>query len=168
MTHHHLFSRREFVSLGAAAIAGGTFTLLSGPSPLDVLLLGKGSAGAVGAKSQDNSTSNVYSVEGFPHLVSGHHVGLERLLALMGANGLRIFKCDNGGLICGPDGLIAADDLVLIKVNCQWGERGGTNTDLVRGLVRKIIEHPDGFRGEIVVVDNGQGRGLLPPSIGSR
>jgi uncharacterized protein (DUF362 family) len=54
-----------------------------------------------------------------------------------------------------------ADDVVLIKINAQWAERGGTNTDVLRGLLRTIVEHPDGFPGEIVVVDNGQGSGNL-------
>jgi uncharacterized protein (DUF362 family) len=61
----------------------------------------------------------------------------------------------------GPDGLIANDDVVLIKVNGQWSERGGTNTDVLRGVIRQILEHPDGFIGEIVVADNGQGIGSL-------
>ena len=57
--------------------------------------------------------------------------------------------------------MIAADDVVLIKVNAQWKYRGCTNSDVIRGLVQKILEHPDGFRGEVVIVENGQGRGSL-------
>jgi hypothetical protein len=49
----------------------------------------------------------------------------------------------------------------LIKVNAQWKYRGCTNSDLVRGLIQRILEHPDGFSGEVVIVENGQGRGSL-------
>ena len=45
---------------------------------------------------------------------------------------------------------------MIIKVNGQWNERGGTNTDLVRSLIQAIIDHPDGFKGEIIITDNGQ------------
>jgi hypothetical protein len=57
--------------------------------------------------------------------------------------------------------MIAADDVVLIKVNAQWKYRGCTNSDVIRGLVQKILAHPDGFHGEVVIVENGQGRGSL-------
>jgi hypothetical protein len=57
----------------------------------------------------------------------------------------------------GNAGLIGAEDVVLIKINAQWAERGGTNTDLLKALVRFILDHPEGFRGEIIIADNGQG-----------
>ncbi len=56
-------------------------------------------------------------------------------------------------------GLIKSNDVVTIKVNYQWDERGGTNTDLVKALVRAIVNHPDRFTGEIVIADNGQLQG---------
>jgi uncharacterized protein (DUF362 family) len=65
------------------------------------------------------------------------------------------------GETSGPSGLIAAGDVVLLKVNAQWKYRGCTNSDVVRGLVQRILEHPDGFSGEVVIVENGQGRGSL-------
>ena len=46
--------------------------------------------------------------------------------------------------------------MVLIKVNSQWDERGGTNTDLVKSIINAITKHPDGWKGEIIVADNGQ------------
>ncbi len=55
-----------------------------------------------------------------------------------------------------PTGMIFSDDVVLIKVNSQWDERGGTNTDLVNDLIRVILDHPEGWMGEIIVADNGQ------------
>ena len=34
-----------------------------------------------------------------------------------------------------------------------------TNTDVLRGLIHQILQHPDGFQGEVVIFENGQGRG---------
>lgn len=53
-------------------------------------------------------------------------------------------------------GLIGKDDVVLIKVNAQWDQRGGTNTDLLNAVLQSIVNHPEGFEGEIIVADNGQ------------
>ena len=109
--------------------------------------------------AQPSSFSSIYCIGGFRDSENGRHVGLQRLFTLMGSNGLRFYKSQDAGSNKGPDGLIAKNDTVLIKVNCQWVERGGTNTDLVKEMVQTILDHPEGFTGEIVVVDNGQGRG---------
>jgi hypothetical protein len=63
--------------------------------------------------------------------------------------------------LANPSGLIGADDVVIIKVNGQSPQRGGTNTDLARSLVKAIVGHPDGFTGEVVIADNGQSTGGL-------
>jgi uncharacterized protein (DUF362 family) len=55
-----------------------------------------------------------------------------------------------------PNGLFAPGDVVLLKINGQWAERGGTNTDLIRGVIQAVLDHPGGFNGEIIVADNGQ------------
>jgi hypothetical protein len=57
--------------------------------------------------------------------------------------------------------MIAANDVVLIKVNAQWKYRGCTNSDLIRGLIQRVLDHPDGFAGEVVIFENGQGSGSL-------
>lgn len=81
---------------------------------------------------------------------------LADLLALMGRNGLKIYRSANVSALAGPDGIVGASDVVVIKINYQWSERGGTNTDLLRGLVRVLVDHPDGFTGEVVVAENAQ------------
>lgn len=83
------------------------------------------------------------------------------LVDLMGSQGLRFYKSSTEGRNQGPDGLIARDDVVLIKINEQWVARGGTNTDLLKELLQVIIRHPEVFVGEVVVADNGQGRGRM-------
>ncbi len=69
------------------------------------------------------------------------------------------YKSTTAGNNKGPTGIIARDDTIIIKVNSQWDERGGTNTDLLKELIQAILNHPDGFTGEIVVADNGQAQG---------
>lgn len=83
-------------------------------------------------------------------------VCVEDLIEKMGAQGLKLHRSSTSSLTAGPEGIIAADDVVLIKFNYQWPERGGTNTDLLRGLVRRIVDHPDTFTGEIVLLENTQ------------
>ncbi len=83
-------------------------------------------------------------------------MALSTLLNLMEANGLFFYNTS-----IQLNGLICRDDVVIIKVNCQWPERGGTNTDLVKSIISKILNHPEGFDGEIVVADSGQGLGSL-------
>jgi hypothetical protein len=75
--------------------------------------------------------------------------GVARLLAAL--RGPAFYKRGNDG------GLIGHEDVVLIKINSQWSERGGTNTDLLKGLIQYITDHPDGFKGEVIIADNGQG-----------
>lgn len=82
--------------------------------------------------------------------------GLDDLVEIMGGGGLKFFRSDTSSLTAGPNGILAADDTVLVKINYQWGQRGGTNTDLLSGLIRRIVEHPDGFTGEVVVCENAQ------------
>jgi hypothetical protein len=88
--------------------------------------------------------------------VGDHFPGLDNLLRLMGENGLKFYQTSSITDLSGPDGIIAADDVVVVKINYQWRELGGTNTDLLRGLIRAIVDHPDGFTGEIVIGENTQ------------
>jgi hypothetical protein len=90
-----------------------------------------------------------------------YHLGLDSLLYLMADSGLKFYRSSDGSPLAGPSGLIAADDVVLIKVNAQWKYRGCTNSDLVCGLIQRLLDHPEGFRGEVVIIENGQGRGSL-------
>ncbi len=65
-----------------------------------------------------------------------------------------------------PSGIVGADDVVVVKINNQWGGvhgsgdgqgRFGANTDVLKGLVWRILQHPDAFTGEVVVAENTQG-----------
>jgi len=97
-------------------------------------------------------SSDIFVVSG----TNGYDGGFHRLIELMSVYGVKFYKSDTIGELKGPDGLIARDDIIIIKVNSQWDERGGTNTDLLKAVIEAIVNHPDGFIGEIVVADNGQ------------
>lgn len=102
------------------------------------------------AKAQPSS--DIFVVEG----ATGYDDGFTELINLMGGQGLLFYKSDVKGKNQGPEGLIPKDNVVIVKVNSQWDERGGTNTDLLKAIIEAILNHPDGFAGEIVVADNGQ------------
>jgi uncharacterized protein (DUF362 family) len=143
--------RRDFVKLGLAGAAALPFaaceTSSTSPPPVTPL-----------------ANSPLFRVSQIPAqaITAGNrHSGVDALLDLMGRNGLKFYRAASVGVESGANGLIAADDVVLIKVNAQWKYRGCTNSDLVRGIIQRILEHPDGFQGEVVIVENGQGRGSL-------
>jgi len=103
-------------------------------------------------QSLQGAFSDLFVVEN----TDGTDNGFKKLIALMEEQGLSFYKRDAKNTKNGPDGLIVRDDVIIIKVNSQWDQRGGTNTDLVKSIIEAIVEHPDGFTGEIVVADNGQ------------
>ncbi|MGE0482124.1 MAG: DUF362 domain-containing protein [Phycisphaerae bacterium] len=91
-----------------------------------------------------------------PAPVGERFPGLDNLLRLMGREGLKFYRSATPSPTAGPDGIIAADDVVVVKINYQWAERGGTNVDLLRGLLYRLVHHPDGFAGEVIVCENAQ------------
>jgi hypothetical protein len=106
-----------------------------------------------------SAKSPVFRVNDCPvHDGQLRHAGMDALLQLLSANGTKFYKTAASGELNGPNGLIAADDVVVLKVNAQWKCRGGTNTDMLRGLIHRILKHPDGFKGEVVIFENGQNR----------
>jgi len=75
----------------------------------------------------------------------------------MGLHGTHFYQSDTiSNFETSSTGIISADDVVVIKINYQWPERGGTNVDVLRGLVRLIADHPGTFAGEIVICENSQ------------
>jgi hypothetical protein len=92
---------------------------------------------------------------------NNRHAGFAALVSLMAAHGILFYRSAVSGPARGPSGMIGRRDVVLVKVNAQWKYRGATNSDLVRGIIQAILSHPDGFTGEVVIIENGQGRGSL-------
>jgi hypothetical protein len=85
--------------------------------------------------------------------------GLDGLITLMANKGLKIYRSPTIDFLSGSDGIIGSDDVVVIKINSQWAQRGGTNVDLLQGVIRVLVDHTDGFTGEVVVCENAQFQG---------
>jgi len=138
----------------AAAVAITVAGALTGKGrPMGQMKAAAASLALPQLRSSASVASNIYVAEGIP--AASEH-GVDTLIQVMGTNGLRFFKTGGTGAGAGPDGLIGKNDVVLIKVNGEWKYRGGTNTDVVKGLINAIVHHPDGFTGEVVIVENGQ------------
>jgi len=104
--------------------------------------------------AESKPASNIFAVNG----ALGEDCGVTQLIDLMQSHGTLFYRSAAATNAKGSEGLIARDDAIIVKVNSQWDERGGTNTDLLKALIRTITQHPDGFVGEIVIADNGQGQ----------
>ena len=63
---------------------------------------------------------------------SGEDCGIMQLINLMQSHGTRFYRSTGVTGAEAPKGLIAPDDVIIVKVNSQWDERGGTNTDLLK------------------------------------
>ena len=111
--------------------------------------------GAQGGQSADFNQGQIISSDivsiVFTESSNGRDNGIERLISSMNDNQIYFYKTTGN-----PYGLFGTDDVIIIKINAQWAERGGTNTDLLSNLIRAILNHPEGFRGEIIIADNGQ------------
>jgi len=141
-------------------------------TPVGILLGSVGAIAALGTWSYVNRpeayrgplldpprdyVAQVFSQTDCPQTPLGDRfVCVEDLIEKLGSQGIKLHRSPEASLTAGPDGIIAADDVVLLKINYQWPQRGGTNVDLLRGLTRRIVDHPDTFTGEIVVVENTQ------------
>lgn len=101
--------------------------------------------------------SDIFVVQG----TDGTDQGFKQLVGMIEASGGGFYRLNSGPNDASSPGepsmgVVGPDDVVLIKVNAQWNQRGGTNTDLLRSIIEAVLEHPRGFRGEVVVADNGQ------------
>jgi len=146
--------RRKLVTVTAVVlVSAGAAWLSNGPGLLGMAAVDREVHLVLEeTRATGSPASDVFVVSG----THGNDGGMTELIALMAEAGALFYRSTTAGPSCGPRGLIAADDVVLIKVNAQWDQRGGTNTDLLRSLIEAIVDHPDGFAGEIVVADNGQ------------
>jgi len=104
--------------------------------------------------------SAIYRIDRCPvHDGELRHKGVDSLLNVLSENKIHLYRTGKNHQWGSAAGLINPDDVVLLKVNCQWKFRGATNTDVVRGLIHRILGHPDGFSGEVVIFENGQMQG---------
>jgi hypothetical protein len=167
-------TRREFVSTSSKLVAGSVLAAAAGMTP------GKAFGSTLELPSWRSATakSDIFVVQDIPaprySLAGGilppgptdqilRDAGIEALASLMDRQGTPFFRTASS-----PQGLVARDSVVVIKVNQQWVGDGsdsgagrlGTSTDLIKGLVWRILNHPDGFVGEVVVAENVQDIGI--------
>jgi hypothetical protein len=76
---------------------------------------------------------------------------IDNLLLMMETQGTNLYKTYTH-----PSGIVGSDDIVIIKASFQWDFRNTTSTDRIKGVIWQILNHPDGFTGEILVGDNTQ------------
>lgn len=76
---------------------------------------------------------------------------IDSLLTILASYDIFLYKTKTH-----PNGIIGSDNIVIIKCNFQWNSRNTTNTDRIKGLIWRILQHPDGFTGEILICDNTQ------------
>jgi len=77
--------------------------------------------------------------------------GIDTLLMMMQAKGISFYRTP-----ATPNGIVGANNIVIIKGNFQWTSRNTTSADRIKGVIWKILNHPNGFTGEIMVCDNTQ------------
>lgn len=83
--------------------------------------------------------------------------GIDVLLDLMAAHNMAFYRTEST-----PSGLFGLDDVVVIKINNQWSygpsqRYNHTRIDLVKGLIYRLVQHPDGFTGAVIIGENTQG-----------
>jgi hypothetical protein len=69
-----------------------------------------------------------------------HDDGVDALVNFMEAYGDYFYKT-----AAHPYGLFGSGDVIVIKVNNQWEGRNGTNTDVVKGVIYRLVRHPEGL-----------------------
>jgi hypothetical protein len=82
--------------------------------------------------------------------------GIDALIELMDSHGTHFYQT-----AAQPAGIIGRDDVVVIKINDQWNgdasrARTHTNNDVLKGLIYRIVQHPEGFSGIVAVAENTQ------------
>ena len=104
--------------------------------------------------------SHIFVIDSVPIPDSNatYHEGLDSLLSLLARNGTYLYRSGKNLPWCDSAGIIGKNDVVLLKVNAEWPERGMPSTDLLKGLIARIVAHPDTFTGEVELVENGQWR----------
>lgn len=154
---------RKIVFAASASRAGERRNLGIGLAALLLCLLllpfkvVPGSGAASVSEPPPGYRAAVYVIDDAGGPAGQHFGGVDDLVLWMGLNGLKLFQSNTQATFeAGPTGIIAEDDVVVIKINYQWDQRGGTNVDVLRGLIRRIVDHPDGFSGEIAVCENAQ------------
>jgi len=144
---------KTILLLSSLLLAFGTVT-----STGNIVPSGDGVPVQLSLRSQNalaaGDSSDLFFVERASGVNGSLDMAMSTLLGMMENQDLHFFKTTTY-----PEGLFGKDDVVVIKINNKRPQTAGTNTDVVKALIKQIMVHPEGFTGEIVVADNGQGTG---------
>lgn len=115
----------------------------------------------------ENPISKIYVLDSIPPTTGSLAAGdasvpdaylsdyaMDTLFSIMAAEGTALYETATT-----PNGLIGYDNIVVIKGNYQWTSYNTLNNDRLKGLIWAILQHPDGFAGEIILCDNTQNIG---------
>jgi len=87
-----------------------------------------------GSVAKVKPSSDIFVVNG----TSAQNFGFGALMSLMGTLGSPFYNLSMKNTGQSSEGLIHRDDVIIIKVNSQWDQRGGTNTDLLKEIIGAI------------------------------
>ncbi len=76
---------------------------------------------------------------------------IDTLLMMMAAKNIPFYKTP-----ATPNGIVGSNNVVIIKGNFQWTSRNTTSADRIKGIIWRVLQHPNTFTGEIMVCDNTQ------------
>ena len=157
-----LFLRRFTRASAVLAVFAGT-VWLSGSMP-DFSSAHGSAVTSLPVWQVPNPLSKVVVMDSLPHtsgsLAAGdstvpnsflHDPAVDTLLLMLAAQGVYLHQT-----AAHPNGIVHTNDVVVIKGNFQWTSRNTTSSDRIKGLIWQILNHPDGFSGEILVCDNTQ------------
>jgi len=146
------------LSIAAAIVIAFSASRISRPVSPVPPLAGAASLPSWTARMPD--PSHIFVIDSFPNPDTAlvYHEGLDSLFTLLARNGVYLYKSPKPLPWCDTSGIIGKNDVVLLKVNAEWDQRGQTNGDVIKGVIARIVAHPDTFTGEVELVENGQWR----------
>lgn len=137
MTKRGLFSRRNLIIGGAAAVGVGG---------LAFKLRHK-------LKARLSKYTQVASFTATPPELP-HDPARDRTTIAIGQGGAPDANVDTAmAKLGGMSKFVGADDVVIIKLSAQWWNQGMTNVAAAKRTIEQVLEVP-GFRGEIIVFEN--------------
>jgi len=154
---------KKFARFSGMAILIAGIVLFIGVIP-DFSSAGDKTNGALPVWEVNNPISTVFVMDSVPPTTGSLAAGdtsvpdeylpdpaIDTLLLMMEVKNIFLHKTSTH-----PSGIVGANNIVIIKGNFQWTSRNTTSTDRIKGLIWQILQHPDGFSGEILICDNTQ------------
>ena len=161
---------KSHISVGRFAVLLGALVLLAGiqSNGFSPAVPAFAASPVLPAWTSPSAVSSIYAVTNIPvplYSLNGgvvptsvapadalHDSGVDALVNLMETQGDYFYKT-----AAHSNGSFGANDVIVIKVSNQWGLRNGTNTDVVKGIIYRLVQHPEGFTGAVIIAENVQG-----------